>query len=255
MVASLRASTYLVDSVDLKATGVELTHDGSGLWAGLTEEIGVSTAPGIDGGGIDGGVFKPFTHSTMFQVKAADYDAVWAAIRALRRRCKPGVTVTLIRRMPDPEGGSTNTDQTTTARRQGDRVAILTSTFAQVDIDWLIADCPWYGAAVAIANAAGTYTVKGDLPTHRMTVTLAAGAARTITNTTNGHWLTFSGTVPTGGVVIDVEAQTATAVTGGADLSQYLSWGKTYPMRLNAGSNTLTVSAGTASIDYQPAYQ
>lgn len=255
MVASLKASTYLVDGVDLEVTGVALTHEGSGLWSGLTESIGVSQFPGVDGGHIDGGTFKPYTYSTMFQITASGFDAVWASIRSLRRRCKPGQSVTLTRQMPDPEGGSSNINHTTTARRQSDRIAWLGPSAAQVDIDWLIADAPWYAAAVAISSAAGTTTVLGDLPTHRMTITLPAGAARTIENTTTEHSLTFGATVPTGGVLIDVEAQAATAITGGADLSASLSWTKAYPMRLNAGSNTLTISAGTASISYQPAYQ
>jgi hypothetical protein len=254
MVASLKASTYLVDGVDLETTGVELTHDGAGLWTGLSEDVVVSTFPGTDGGAIGGGSFHPYTHSTMFLVRGTGFDSVWAAIVALRRRCKPGQTVTLTRQMPDPDGGGSNTNQTTTARRQTDRVSWITDIAAAVDIDWLIADTPWHGAAVAISSAAGTTSVAGDLSTHRMTLTLAAGAARTITNTTNGHAFTFSTTVPSGGVLVDVEARTATGITGSVDMSAYLSWTKAYPMRLNAGSNTLTVSAGTASISYQPAY-
>lgn len=256
MAADLHASAYLVDGVDLAATGVALTHDGSGLYSGLGEEIGISTAPGRDGGDIDGGVFRPFTHSTMYTVRAIGFDAVWAQIRALRRRCKPGRTVTLTRQMPDPDGTDANTNHTTTARRQGaPRIEWLGADAAVVDIDWLIADTPWLGAAVAIADAAGAHTILGDISTHRMTVTLAAGAARTITNTTNGHWFTFGTTVPAGGVLIDVEARTAIGITGSVDLSASLSWGKAYPMRLNPGSNTLTVSAGTAAISYQPAYE
>lgn len=256
MAADISASAYLVDGVDLAIAGeVELTHDGAGLWSGLSETIGVSTAPGVDGGSIDGGVFNPYMHSTMYTVRGATIEEAWAGVVALRRRCKAGRTVTLTRLMPDPEGTDANVPHTTTARRQVDRPVWLGKRGMVVDIDWQIADAPWYGAAVAIADAAGTHDVDGDLDTHRMTITLAAGAARTITNSTNGHWLTFGAVVPAGGVLIDVEAHTAHAITGGADLSGSLSWGKAYPMRLNAGSNTLTVSAGSASISYQPAYQ
>lgn len=255
MAADLSASTYFVDGVDLQVDGVvELTHDGAGLWAGLTEEVGISTSPGVQGGQIDGGVFRPYMHSTMFNVHGNGFDEVWAAMRALRRRCKPGQTVTLVRQVPDPEGSDANVDHTTTARRVGSRPSWSGPDDAVVDIDWWIEEA-WFGDAVAIAAAAGTHDIDGDLPTHRMEITLAAGAARTVTNTTNGHWFTFSATVPTGGVLIDVEARTATAITGGTDMSAYLSWGKAYPMVLNAGSNTLTVSAGTASISYQPAYE
>lgn len=257
MAADLSASTYFVDGVDLQIDGVvELTHDGAGLWSGLTEEIGVDTTPGVNGGQITDGVFRPYVHYMLFNIHGDGFDEVWAAIRALRRRCKPGRTVTLVRQVPDPEGTDTNVDHTTTARRvNAPRVSWEGPDAAVVDIDWLIADTPWHGDAVAIADAAGTHDIDGDLATHRMEITLPEGPARTITNTTNGHWLTFSTGTPVGGTLIDVEAQTATNIISGADVSQYLSWGKTHPMRLNPGSNTLTVSAGTASISYQPAYE
>lgn len=254
MAADLSASAYLVDGTALAATGVTLTHDGSGLWSGITEEIVVSTAPGSDGGDIVGGLVRPFTHSTMYTVRAANFAAVWAGIRALRRRCKPRRTVTLTRQMPDPDGTDANTPATATARRQTDRIDWLGSTAAVVDIDWLVTSGPFLGAAVAIAALTGTVSVNGDVPTRKMTVTLAAGAARTVTNSTNGYWFTFSTTVPASGILIDVLARTATAITGGADYSRYLSWGKAHPMQLEPGSNVIAVSAGTASASYQPAY-
>lgn len=255
MTADLHASTYLVDGVDLAATGVWPAHDGAGLWAGVAEELSVIIAPGFDGGQIGGGVFRPFTLSTMYVVRGVGFDAVWARIRELRRRCKPGRTVTLTRQMPDPEGTDTNVNHTTTARRQTDRIQWLGADAAVVDIDWLIADTPWHGAAVSIGSAAGTHDVDGDLPTQRMTITLPAGAARTVTNVTNGHWFTFTTGTPAGGTLVEVEARTAKNITGGADVSQYLEWGKTHPFRLDPGSNVITVSAATASISYQPAYQ
>lgn len=253
MVADLHASSYLVDGTDLQAAGVALTHDGAGLWDGLSEDVGTMQTPGRDGATITGGAFRPFTHSTMYQVRGASFDAVWAAVVALRRRCKPGRTITLTRSMPDPDGTAANTAHTTTARRQTDRIEWFGRTAAQVDIDWLVTG-PWHGPSTNVASAVGAHTILGDTRTRRMTFTLAAGAARTITNTTNGYAFTFATTVPSGGVIVDVEARTATAVTGGADLSRYLQWSKAAPMQLEAGSNTFTVSAGSASIDYQPAY-
>lgn len=253
MTASLDASAYLVDGVDLAVSGIELTHDGAGLWSGLSEEIGVTTSPGVSGGVFGGGVFRPFVHSTMYTIRATSPAAVWAAIVALRRRCKPGRTVTLTRRMPDPDGTDANTDHTTTARRQTDRPGWLAKRGAVLDIDWLVLDA-WHGPAVTIASIAGTPSVAGDRPTQRMTATLAAGAARTVTNTTNGFWFTFNTTVPSGGVLIDVEARTATGITGSVDMSGYLSWGKVQPFQLDPGSNTITVSAGSVAITYQPAY-
>lgn len=253
MTADIGASAYLVDGVDLVASGIELTHDGAGLWSGLTEDVGIDTFPGSDGGAVVGGAFHPFMHSTMYTVRRASDEAVWAAVVALRRRCKPGRTVTLTRRMPDPEGSAANTDQTTTARRVTDRPIWLAKTGATLDIDWWVTD-PWHGASTNIASGAGTHTILGDTRTRRMTLTLAAGAARTISNTTNGYYVQFLTTVPSGGVLIDVEARTATAITGGADLSAYLQWGKTHPFQLEAGSNVLATDAASFSVDYQPAY-
>lgn len=254
MSADLHASAYAVDGVALAATGVALTHDGSGLYDGLGEELVTMTYPGADGGLITGGAFRPFTLSTMYVVRAHGFDAVWAAIRALRRRCKPGQTVTLTRTMPDPDGTDANVDHTSTARRQGQpRLEWVGDSAATVDLDWLVTE-PWHGPSTNIASAAGAHTVLGDIRTRRMTILLPAGVARTVTNTTNGYSFTFSTGTPTGGTVIDVEACTATNVISGVDVSSFLSWTKTVPMQLEAGSNTLTVSAATASIDYQPTY-
>lgn len=255
MSADIGATAWLVDGADLAVAGVELLHDGAGLWDGFSEEAVVSSPPGFDGALDTGGRFPAYVRSMAYEVVAVDPKAAWAAIVALRRRCKPGRPVTLGRVMPDPEGTDANTTLTSTARRQGDRIVwVGKNNRAQVDIDWLITGGPFYGPSTNIASAAGTTSVKGDVRTRKMTLTLAAGAARTVTNTTNGHWFTFGTTVPTGGVLVDVLARTAKAITGGTDLSRYLSWGKVHPFQLEADSNTITVSAGSASIDYQPAY-
>lgn len=170
--------------------------------------------------------------------------------RTLRRLCRPGQLITLKRRMSYPGGNEEHTARarmtSSTPSRQALQVMRAVVEFTLLEL--------WYGPAVAIAVAAGTHTIDGDTRTHRMTITFAAGAARTLTNTTNGYWVSYDATVPTGGVIIDVEARTARALTGGADLSSHLHWAKTHPMRLDEGSNTLTLSAGAASISYQPAY-
>lgn len=253
MVASLAASTYLVDGTDLQTTGVRLHHDGAGLWAGLTETVSSEAPPGIEGGFITGGEFRPYVLSTMFIVRGTGFDDVWSQIVALRRRCKPGRTVTLTRRMPDPDGTPANTSLTTTARRQTDRLTWRGEMIALLDIDWLITE-PWHGASVNIASGAGTHTILGDIRTNRMTITLAAGAARTIANQTNGYSFVYLGTVPAGGVLVDVEARTATAITGGADMSSALFWSKSDLLRLETGDNVLATDASSFSVSYQPAY-
>lgn len=252
MVASLAASTYLVDATDLQTTTVRLHHDGAGLWAGLTETVSSEAPPGIEGGFITGGLFRPYVLSTMFIIRGTGFDDVWAQIVALRRRCKPGRTVTLTRQMPDPDGTATNTSLTTTARRQTDRLTWRGDMIALLDVDWFITE-PWHGPSVTIASGAGTHTILGDIRTSRMTITLAAGAARTIVND-NGYLFQFLATVPAGGVLVDVEACTATAITGGADMSSPLAWSKDALMRFEAGTNVLITDAGTFSVAYQPAY-
>jgi hypothetical protein len=255
MAASLKASAYLVDGVALAASGVDLTHDGGGLWTGQTQDIDVAEAAGFDGGTIAGGLFRPYTHSTLYLVRGATFDAVWASIRALRRRCKPGRTVTLTRQMPDPEGSDANISLTTTGRRQTDRVEWLGAQ-AQIDIDWLITGGPWLGASVTVSSIAGTVTALGDLPARKMTATLSAGAANpVVTNTTNGYTFRYVGTVPTGGVTVDVQARKATKVSDSSDVSSALKWSKRDPFRLDPGANAITVSAGTCALTYYPAYE
>jgi hypothetical protein len=254
MSADLSASAYLVDGTDLAASGVTLTHDGSGLWSGLTEDVGTEIYTGTDGGLILGGSYRPFQHSTMYDVSGTSFSDVWSKIRAFRRRCKPGRSVTLTRQMPDPDGTDANVSMTATARRLTDRISWIGESAAVVDVDWMIVDGVWHGASTTISSAAGTQSILGDTRTRRMTVTLPTGAARTVTNTTNGYAFTFSTGTPSGGTIVDVEARTATNITSGVDVSQYLSWTKAAPMQLEPGSNVFTVSAGTASISYQPAY-
>jgi hypothetical protein len=162
-----------------------------------------------------------------------------------------GQSQTLTRRKIT-SGGNLDATQTAIVRTAAERWLSDTACTLLLSVETL--DGPWYGSAVSISSAAGTQTITGEAHTRKMTLTLAAGAARTVTNTTNGYAFTFSTTVPTGGILVDVVARTATAITGGADYSGYLSWTKLAPLQLEPGTNILTVSAGTASISYQPAY-
>lgn len=253
MPADLKASTYLVDGVDLAAAGVGLTHDGAGLWNGFSETIGVSTVAGGDGGMVGGGVVPPFTHSTMYLIRANGFAAVWAQVVALRRRCKPRQTITLTRQMPDPDGTDANTDATTTARRITDRPVWLAADALVLDIDWLITGGPFLGASEAIASV-GAVTVKGDAPTRAITATLSAGAVDPIVANDNGYSFRYIGTVPAGGVLVDVVARTATGITGSVPLSTNLRWSKADPFQLDPGGQTLTTTAGTVSFTYLPAY-
>lgn len=113
-------------------------------------------------------------------------------------------------------------------------------------LDFSLLDGYFYGTTDVTISSPGTVTVQGDARTARMTVTMAAG---TLTNTTTGAILVYSGS---GTATIDVLNWTATS--GGFDVSSELSWpqaGHDYWFDLAPGSNVLT---GTASIAYRPAY-
>lgn len=254
MPADLQASAFFVDGVALAASDVELAHDGAGLWPGLAEEIGVVTADGMSGGEISGGLVRPFTLSTMYAVRGDTHDAVWAGIVALRRRCKPGRTVTLTRQMPDPDGTDANTSHTATARRQTDRVQWLGATEATIDIDWLISEGGWRGASTSI-GAVGAVTVNGDASTRWITSTLAPGAVNpVVTNMGNGYTFRYIGTVPAGGVLVDVATRHATRLSDSANVSTLLRWSQDAVFQFDPGAQTLTISSGSASFTYYPAY-
>lgn len=243
------SGTLLFSGTDLAT--VCIVEDLSDFWSSTDLRGDLSTSPGVDGAE---GAPRPWASKVCSgQVTVADDTLAAAedAVAALKAVLRMGLSQTVTRRKVTGAGNLDATQtaivRTTAERWIGDAACTLL-----LGVELL--DGLWYGAEVAVASAAGVQDIEGDLPTRRMTLTLAAGAARTVTNTTNGYWFTFSAAVPTGGVVIDVEARTAKAVTGGADYSRYLSWGKSHPFQLDAGANTITVSSGTASIDYQPAY-
>ena len=254
MTTLLDSTTVKVDGTDLAATGVSVLWNGS-IFDAIADVVDTISYPGADGIDSVEGAAQGTTWTVRCKVTGSDLDDAWSKIRALRRRTKPGRKVQLTRYMPGGESDSL-ISLLTYGHRLGDTIAWNDQNDSQatVGIDFMLFGFWYPSSATNIASAAGTSTVSGDVATRKMTFTLAAGAARTIANTTNGYWFTFGATVPSGGVLVDVAARTATAITGGADLSASLSWGKLAPMRLEAGSNTLTVSAGTASIDYYPAY-
>lgn len=185
--------------------------------------------------------------SVVADTLAATEDAV-AAVKAL---LKIGQAQTATRRKVTG-AGNLDTTQTVIARGPAERWqgnGLCTLILAVETIDG-----PWYGASTAI-SAVGTVTVKGDSSTRAITATISGGAVNpVVTNTTNGYTFRYVGTVPTGGVLVDVKARTATAVTGGANLSSSLKWSKDAPFQLDPGSQTLTTSTGTVSFTYLPAY-
>jgi len=254
MTTLLDSSTVKVDGTDLAATGVETVWSGS-LFDAMDVVFDTISFVGSDESDATEGTPHPIPWTVRHKVTGTDLDDAWTKIRALRRRTKPGQKVDLTRYMPGGESGSL-VSLIASAKRLGDTVAWNDQNDAQavVGTDFMLLGFWYPSTATTISSAAGVQSIAGDIRTRRMTITLAAGAARTVGNTTNGYYVQFLATVPSGGVLIDVEARTATAITGGADLSANLQWGKSHLFQLDPGNNTIAIDAGTASIDYYPAY-
>jgi hypothetical protein len=242
--------TLLFSGTDLASLCI--VEDLSDFWSSSDLRGDLASYPGVDGTANAARPIASKLCSGQVSVVGDTLTATEDAVAALKAILRAGRSQTVTRRKI-VTAGNLDVTQSAIVRTAAERWLSNSACTLLLGVELL--DGPWYGAAVTIAVAAGTQTIVGDVRTHRMTLTLAAGAARTIANTTTGHSFTFGTTVPSGGVLIDVEARTATAITGGADVSAYLSWTKTYPMQFEPGSNVLTVSAGSASISYQPAYQ
>lgn len=109
----------------------------------------------------------------------------------------------------------------------------------------------FYGTATAGA-VPGTITAAGSAATNRMVITMSGGTGQVLTNTTTGEVITI--TSGSGTMLIDPLSRTATR--GGVNNIGSVSFAgpsRTW-MRLKPGSNVFTVSSGTASISYYPAW-
>lgn len=256
MSTNLDSTTVKVDGTDLAAAGVQVLWEGS-LFSALEDTFGTISWPGSDDSETTEGFARPATWSVRCKVTGSDLDDAWAKIRALRRRTKPGRQVQLTRYMPGGESDAL-VSLMASGRRVGDTVAWNDQNDRQavVQTDFTLLGY-WYPATpTAIASAAGTQAIAGDRPTRHITATLAAGAADpVVTNTTNGYTFRYVGTVPTGGVSVDVTARRATKVSDSSDVSSSLRWAKAALFQLNPGDNVITVSSGTCALSYYPAYQ
>lgn len=173
-------------------------------------------------------------------------ESLMTAVDELREACRPDRLVTLTRQ------GAAFT-HTTFAKFLNITPGRPLKTIMSCLVEWTLLDL-WHSTPVT-GLAAGTHSIQGSTRTTRIWVTLSAGAVNPqVTNTTNGFWFKYNGTVPTGGVRVDIEAKTARRLSNNADVSSALQWGKTHLMRLESESQVLTTTSGTISLDYAPAY-
>lgn len=254
MVAISGEATLLLDGTDIE----DLTDcvEGPVVWPyqGWPQIGEFPRFPGIDGAAF---LRQPYD-TAILPVQAtlrspacsgASGTAIREAIRDLRVACRPDRLLTLTRKWDD------STAETAAAKFLNITPDRPVKNVVQCLIEFTLLEL-WYGPVTNIASAAGTHDILGETRTRRMVIELNMGPPWTVTNVTTGHWFSFTGGGPASGITVDVEARTAVGTVGGGDYSGQLSWGKDALMLLDpaAGPNTLTVSAGTASIDYQPAY-
>jgi hypothetical protein len=246
------SGTLLFSGTDL-ASLVDVVEDLSDFWSGADSRGDLPTYAGTSGA-------TAIRRPTDVKVRSAQVSmtdgATLAAtedkVNALKAVLRPGQSQTVTRRKVTSAG---NLDVTQTAIvRSAIEERWLSPTTCTLIFAVETLDGPWYAASESIAGA-GTVTVKGDTSTRAIAATLSAGAVNpVVTNTTNGYTFRYVGTVPTGGVSVDVKARKATKVSDSSDVSSALKWSKDAPFQLDPGSQTITVSAGTVSFTYLPAY-
>jgi hypothetical protein len=230
-----------------------IVEDLSEFWSSSDVRGDLSTYAGVPGASPQR---RPMSNQVRSgQVSVVDADTLAQAedaVAAVKAALRVNRAQTLTRRKVT---GAGNLDATQTAIVRTVAERWLNNNTCTLLLGVELCDGYWLGASEAI-GAVGAVTVKGDLPTRLVTVTLAAGAVDpVVTNATNGYTFRYIGTVPAGGVSVDVAARRATGITGSVDLSANLRWSKSDPFQLDPGANTLTISSGSASFTYYPAYQ
>jgi len=118
----------------------------------------------------------------------------------------------------------------------------------------LIAARPFWYSTTTQTDSTSPIAVGGNAPVDDATVTFSAGAVspvftHTSSSATVKPTITYTGTVPAGGVIVNTLTGQASNVTGGADCSNLVSFNKTYYLQLEGGaSNTYTISTGTVTV-------
>ncbi|MGZ6838564.1 MAG: phage distal tail protein [Blastococcus sp.] len=240
--------TFLINGTDIKVAGVRQVVDLSGAYSTAPLRAGQVVFPGRDGEAFLSRSFDAGSLTLGLVLLASGFAGFNDTYRTLRRLVAPGTQLTLTRRAAFATG---NEDHTAKADYLSGLEPAVTAAgqVGRLALAFRLLEGLWYGPSATLGT--GSVTALGDTRTHRMTITLSAGTNPTLTNSVTGHSLTYTGSTSTA-VAIDVEAMTATQ--GSTDVSANLTWTKTFPFRLNPGTQTVTCSSGSASISYQPAY-
>lgn len=118
----------------------------------------------------------------------------------------------------------------------------------------LIAARPFWRSTTTQTDSSSPIAIGGDAPVDDATVTFSAAASSPVfTHSSSGATvkptITYTGTVPAGGVTVNTLTGQAFNVSGGADCSNLVSFNKPYILELDPGvSNTYTISSGTVTV-------
>lgn len=173
--------------------------------------------------------------------------------RNLRMVCRPDRLTTLTRRMSFDTGDETHTGN-------GKLLSITPNHFGpdvmSCLVEFTLLDGCWFGPVEAVgAFSSASPTIKGDGRTLRITATLSAGAVSpVVTNAENAYSFSYTGTVPAGGITVDVVNRRAKRISDNGDVSLNLRWAKSQPFRLDPGANSISTTSGTVALSYYPAY-
>lgn len=225
-------------------TVVSCAMDLSGLYRGAITRGENLVFPGVDGATLTAKQFDQNIIEIPIMRTGTTNTTFNDSLRTLRQLIKPGQPLALERQLVFTSGTENHTATGELASDLSPALSLL--RFGRTTLVLRIVDGLWHKktAVSATITGSGSITAAGDVRTRKMTITMTAG---TLTNTTTGHALVYSGT---GTATIDVESMTATS--GATNVSAFMTFNKGYPMELNPGVNNFT---GTATFSYYPAYQ
>lgn len=117
----------------------------------------------------------------------------------------------------------------------------------------LVAARPFWRSTTLNSVSTSPLAVGGDEAVDDAEIVFSAAAVNPVfTHTASGATITYTGTVPAGGVRVYTETGQAKNETGGADVSELLSYNKPYILELDPGvSNAYTISSGTVTVSWR----